>query len=71
MQWVNGGERELGYADLAADALSAEVLGLSISVCSLPALLEMKRAAGQPRDLEDLEHLETDGSSQGRGQRRC
>lgn len=54
---VNGGERELEYADLAADALSAEVLGLSISVCSLPALLEMKRAAGGPRDLEDLEHL--------------
>jgi len=61
MQWVNGGDRELEYADLAADALSAEVLGLSISVCSLPALLEMKRAAGRPRDLEDLEHLEADG----------
>ena len=60
MQWVNGGDRELEYADLAADALSAEVLGLSISVCSLPVLLEMKRAAGRPKDLEDLEHLVAD-----------
>jgi len=50
-----------GLADLAAYALSAEVLGMSISVCSLAALLEMKRAAGRPKDLEDPEHLEADG----------
>jgi len=34
---------------------------MSISVCSLAALLEMKRAAGRPKDLEDPEHLEADG----------
>jgi len=60
MQWVEGGERDFEYDDLAADALSAEVWGLSIKVCSLAALIEMKRAAGRAKDLEDLEHLETD-----------
>lgn len=58
MQWISANDSETGYARLVGDAVRAEVFGTPIMVCSLPALLEMKRAAGRPRDLEDLEALE-------------
>jgi len=58
MQWVSGDGRELGYAELAEGAIEDEVFGTPITVCSLRALIEMKRAAGRPRDLEDLEALQ-------------
>jgi hypothetical protein len=47
-----------GYARLAADAIHAHVFGTPITICSLHALLEMKRAAGRPQDLEDLQALQ-------------
>lgn len=57
MQWISVADEELGYARLADDAVHAEVFGIPVMICSLPALLTMKRAAGRPRDLEDLEAL--------------
>lgn len=58
MQWVSGADEELTYARLADDAVHTAVFGIPVAVCSLSALIEMKRAAGRPRDLEDLEALE-------------
>ena len=58
MQWVAGADEELGYARLAEDAIHADVFGTPVTICSLPALLEMKRAAGRPQDLADLQALQ-------------
>lgn len=46
------------YETLAADAVEIEWRGLTVSVCSLEHLCEMKRRAGRPLDLRDLEALE-------------
>jgi hypothetical protein len=58
MQWVPGIEAESAYATLAADAGLATAFGIDIRVCSLGALRLMKRAAGRPQDLHDLEELD-------------
>ncbi|MGI8622466.1 MAG: nucleotidyltransferase domain-containing protein [Solirubrobacteraceae bacterium] len=60
MQWVLGESRELGYEDLARDGISAEVFGLQVRISSLAVLLEMKRAARRPKDLEDLAALDVE-----------
>lgn len=46
--------------DAALDETAKEVDldGLSVRVCSLEHLKEMKEASGRPRDREDLEALE-------------
>ena len=59
MQWVPGIEADSAYATLAADAQRAVAFGIEIHVCSLPALREMKRAAGRPQDLQDLADLDS------------
>jgi predicted nucleotidyltransferase len=46
------------YADLRARASEAEILGVSVAVCSLQDLRAMKQAAGRTRDLADLEDLD-------------
>lgn len=46
------------YDDLRAQATEAEVLGVSVLICSRDHLKAMKRAAGRTRDLADLEDLE-------------
>jgi predicted nucleotidyltransferase len=46
------------YEELRERANHAEVLGVSVAVCSLDDLKGMKRAAGRTRDLADLEDLE-------------
>jgi hypothetical protein len=38
--------------------LRADLGGLEVSVASLGDLIEMKRRAGRPQDLEDVRHLE-------------
>jgi len=58
MQWIAGMASELAYGELAADAISAEVRGVPVSVCSRAHLLAMKRAANRPRDRADLDQLE-------------
>ena len=46
------------HDELAERALRVELRGTEIPVCSLEHLKAMKRAAGGPRDLEDLRDLE-------------
>ena len=46
------------FDDLLAHAETAELLGFSILLCSLEDLRAMKRAAGRPQDLVDLENLD-------------
>lgn len=46
------------YAELRSRAAEAEVLGVKVAVCSREDLRAMKRAAGRPRDLVDLEDLD-------------
>jgi predicted nucleotidyltransferase len=59
MQWVPGIEAESTYPTLARDAQTAVAFGIDIRVCSLDALLVMKRAAGRPQDLQDVNDLVT------------
>lgn len=47
------------YGELASSALLIdEFRGIELAVCSLEQLRRMKRAAGRPKDLRDLEDLE-------------
>ena len=50
------------YAELRSSAVDTEILGVKVSVCSLDALREMKRAAGRPRDHVDIEDLDATGA---------
>ena len=57
-QWVSGIEADDLYAALHREALAGTIEGIPVRVCGLEHLLAMKRAAGRPQDLEDLERLE-------------
>jgi predicted nucleotidyltransferase len=46
------------YRELRSRAAEAEILGVTVPVCSIGDLKAMKRAAGRTRDLADLEDLE-------------
>jgi hypothetical protein len=46
------------YAELHKRAIRAELGGVSIEICALEDLRTMKKAAGRPRDLVDLEDLD-------------
>jgi predicted nucleotidyltransferase len=59
---VQGLEGVPSYAQLRSRSSEAEVLGVSVAVCSVEDLREMKRAAGRTRDLADLEDLDAAGS---------
>jgi len=59
-QWVKGIEAEDLYAELYREALAGEVEGVAVHVCSLEHLRAMKRAAGRPQDLIDLQRLGED-----------
>ncbi len=51
---VGGG----GYADLLPHSQIVEVSGLDYRCLSLPRLIDVKRAAGRPKDLEAIAELE-------------
>jgi predicted nucleotidyltransferase len=46
------------YAELKERATTIEIAGHAVAIASLDDLLAMKRAAGRPRDLDDIEALE-------------
>jgi predicted nucleotidyltransferase len=49
------------YEELRSRAVEAEILGVTVAVCSIEDLKAMKRAAGRTRDLADLEDLDAAG----------
>jgi hypothetical protein len=55
---VQGLDGVLSYAELRAAAIEVEMAGVTIAICALEHLRAMKRAAGRPRDLVDLEDLD-------------
>ncbi len=46
------------FSQLDAEAVAVDLGGTVVHVCSLEALLAMKRASDRPRDRDDLEALE-------------
>lgn len=57
MQWIAGLDADNPYAELADQAIEGQPDGVRVRICSLEHLRAMKRAAGRPRDLDDLAHL--------------
>jgi len=55
---VQGLEGVLPYVELRASAIEVEMAGATIAICALEHLRIMKRAAGRPRDLVDLDDLD-------------
>lgn len=55
---VQGLDGVPAYEELYARATHAEILGVTVAVCSIDDLKTMKRTAGRTRDLADLEDLE-------------
>lgn len=55
---VQGLDGVLAYTELRQRAIDVEVRDIAIPICSLEDLRSMKRAAGRPRDLVDLEDLD-------------
>jgi hypothetical protein len=55
---VQGLDGVPSYADLRSRASEADILGVTVAVCSVEDLKAMKRAAGRTRDLADLEDLD-------------
>jgi predicted nucleotidyltransferase len=50
------------FEELRPRASEAEILGVTVFVCSIEDLKAMKRAAGRTRDIADLEDLDAAGS---------
>jgi hypothetical protein len=50
------------YAELHASAVGTEILGVTVAVCSIDALRQMKQAADRPRDRVDIEDLDSTGN---------
>lgn len=55
-----------GYDDLAATAEIYEVEGLRVAVASIEDLIRLKRAAGRPKDLLEIDVLRTVEEERGR-----
>ena len=57
MQWVSGVDADDLYVELDRDALTFWLDDVPVRYCGLAHLRAMKRAAGRPRDVDDLQHL--------------
>jgi hypothetical protein len=57
MQWLPGIDADNAYAILEADAITVELRGQPVRVCSLAHLRRMKEAAQRPQDRLDLDNL--------------
>lgn len=55
---IQGLEGIPSYEELRSRATEAEILGITVAICSIEDLKAMKRAAGRTRDLADIEDLE-------------
>jgi hypothetical protein len=62
MQWLSGIDADHAFDVLERAALAVDWHDLTLRVCSLEHLRAMKRAAGRPRDLQDLADLEVANS---------
>ena len=60
MQWVPGIEADPAYDALASESIAGALGGTPLRVCALGHLMAMKRAAGRPRNLDDLKRLGAD-----------
>jgi predicted nucleotidyltransferase len=58
-----------GYDDLAAATLSIRVFGIECRCLTLDKLIEVKRAAGRPKDFEAIAELEAIREQRDRGGR--
>lgn len=58
---VQGLDGVPSYDELRTGATQAEVLGITVLICSVEHLRTMKRAAGRTRDQADLEDLDATG----------
>jgi hypothetical protein len=63
MQWASGVESDDLYSELNQQSLVGDLEGVAVQVCSLEHLIAMKRAAGRPQDLEDLNRLGASGKA--------
>jgi hypothetical protein len=61
MQWIDGIDAEELYTELDRDALTFWLDEVPVRYCGLAHLRAMKRAAGRPRDLDDLQQLPEPG----------
>lgn len=57
MQWISGIHADDLHAELDRDALTFWLDDVPVRYCGLAHLRAMKRAAGRPRDIDDLEQL--------------
>ena len=57
MQWVPGVPGDSAFEHLSQAAVETTLGGKRLKVCSRDDLIEMKRAAGRPQDLVDLQQL--------------
>jgi hypothetical protein len=57
MKWVPGIPGETAFEHLARNAVDTALSGHRVRVCSREDLITMKRAAGRPQDMVDLEEL--------------
>jgi hypothetical protein len=63
MQWVPGVPGDWAFEHLARSVVETSLGTRKVRLCSKEDLITMKRAAGRPQDLVDLQELGAAGSS--------